>query len=244
MNDAELFDLIPAYALGALSEEERTQVDALLARSPEARAELSSYAETMVGMAALTPRQPAPAHLTADFKARLAKEAQPRTPVITPLRIVLAIAALIVVVFGVYLGYRAIDANNRQQQINAIVANASAQHITLQPQASSTGTVEVITVPNADKAVVVAALPTLPSDRQYQAWIIVDSTPRSMGVFSMTATTEQVLLDIPVQPNQQDYLFGITVEPAGGSLAPTTSPIFLAIVKQTGARFPLLALAW
>jgi anti-sigma-K factor RskA len=241
MNDAELFDLISAYALGALSEEERTEVEALLVRSPEARAELRSYADMMVGMAALAPRQQAPAHLNADFKARLAREAATpatsasitSTPKVTPLRLLLGLAAIILVVFGVYFGYRAIEANNLQRQIEAIQSNALAQRTALQPQGSAIGTVEVITAPGIDKAVVVAALPSLPPDQQYQLWMIVDSTPHSMGVFSTDDDAAHVLLDVPISPENIDFALGITVEPAGGSPLPTTQPIFLA-VKEAG----------
>ena len=250
MNDADIFDLIPAYALGALSEDERTQVEALLAKSSDARAELSSYTEMMIGMAALAPRQQAPAHLNADFRARLAKassveENRPSAVRrITPLRALIGLAALLVVVFGVYAAYRVIEANNRQQQINAIVNNANAQRVTLQPIDGSTGTVQVVTAPNEAKAVVVAELPALPADKQYQVWMIVDNTPRSMGVFSAGSSSGQYLLDVPVNPAQLNFVFGVTVEPAGGSPGPTTNPIFAAEVKQTGAIFPSVALAW
>ncbi len=51
MNDSTLFDLIPAYALGALSDEERAQVEAFLATSEEAREELRVYQAMLTGLA-------------------------------------------------------------------------------------------------------------------------------------------------------------------------------------------------
>lgn len=41
MNDDRLHDLLGAYAIGAVDDDERAEVDALLARSPEARRELA-----------------------------------------------------------------------------------------------------------------------------------------------------------------------------------------------------------
>ena len=57
MNDSTLFDLLPAYALGALSEEERTQVEAFLATSPEAQQQLRDYQSMLVGLAILLLRR-------------------------------------------------------------------------------------------------------------------------------------------------------------------------------------------
>src|ERR1041384_366173 len=101
MNDSTLFDLIPAYALGALSDEERARVEALLATSEEARTELRIYQEMLTGLAATVPARKAPAHLTEDFRHRLS--ASPTVVPFTPrrganrIRLIALVAAILVI---------------------------------------------------------------------------------------------------------------------------------------------------
>lgn len=57
-----------------------------------------------------------------------------------------------------------------------------------------------------------------PQDLAYQAWEIVDGTPRSLGVW------EGRVLDVAV-PLAENSAFGVTIEPEGGSEQPTSTPI-------------------
>src|SRR5215475_1975562 len=113
MSQSHPSDLIPGYVLGALSEEEKRTVEAWLAESEDARAELRSYESMMTAYAAVGPRRKAPAHLTDDFRQRLAAEAGSASPAptqvrpvrrITPRRIIYAVAALIIAAIAV-LGF-------------------------------------------------------------------------------------------------------------------------------------------
>src|SRR5262245_23936794 len=72
---SELFDMIPAYALGALSRDEKARVESFLATSAQARTELETYQRMMVGFATLAPKRKAPSQMTGAFQARLAAEA-------------------------------------------------------------------------------------------------------------------------------------------------------------------------
>jgi hypothetical protein len=60
MNDDDLEDLLGAYALDAVSEEERAQVEAYLVRSPSARAEVQRHHEVAAVIAASPGEAPAP----------------------------------------------------------------------------------------------------------------------------------------------------------------------------------------
>ena len=61
-------------------------------------------------------------------------------------------------------------------------------------------------------------LESAPPDGQvYQAWEIVGDTPRSLGTFAGRGVT--------TQPLGSDSVFGISVEPPGGSPQPTSTPI-------------------
>jgi anti-sigma-K factor RskA len=258
MNDTDAFDLIPAYALGALTDAERARVEALLATSAEARVELRAYQETMAGIAALTPLREAPAHLTDSFRQRLAASAAfnaaetmavkrglppesplqpiPATPTrsagrlrLTPIRALIAVAAVIALVVGAVIGYRVVQDIARQQYINAILSRQDAQWLTLEAQPAATGgNVQLVSVPGEADAVLVAQLPSLPQDRQYQLWMRVEETSFSLAVFNTGQPQETLLIEVPEPGRTKDFAVGITVEPHGGSPGPTTPAIFRA----------------
>src|SRR5438105_4349623 len=104
---SDLISDIPAYALGALSDDERMRVEALLATSEEARAELHVYQDMLAGLATLAPARKAPDHLTADFRQRLSAETTVQKPIVLPRRrmnrltLWASLAAILVVVLGV-----------------------------------------------------------------------------------------------------------------------------------------------
>src|SRR5215475_12932962 len=140
MNDSTLFDLIPAYALGALSDEERAQVEAFLAQSEEARNELRDYQAMLTSMATTVPSHKAPAHLTEDFRRRLgttpvALPAAPRR--ISRTRWIAALAALLVVAVGLLFVLRSVQSNAEQQTIQQILNDSSAVKVALLPQSSA-----------------------------------------------------------------------------------------------------------
>lgn len=72
-----------------------------------------------------------------------------------------------------------------------------------------------------------AALAPLPSDRTYQLWLINGNTPESAGTFAPDAHgVARISVEAP-RPLDQYQVVGISVEPAGGSDQPTTTPIVL-----------------
>jgi hypothetical protein len=60
MNDEDLDDLLGAYALDAVNEDERMQIETYLARSPQARAEVQRHHEVAAAIAASPGEAPAP----------------------------------------------------------------------------------------------------------------------------------------------------------------------------------------
>ena len=71
---------------------------------------------------------------------------------------------------------------------------------------------------------VVSALGELPAGRQYQVWRINGGTPQGVGLFSSAGSGEQIFTFPPALTDAD--AIGISIEPAGGSLAPT-GPIVL-----------------
>lgn len=244
MNNPSLFDQLPAYALGALSEEERAEVEAFLASSEEARAELRTYEAMLAGMATFVPARRAPPHLTEDFRKRLAATATPASvpPATIQPRIqsrrqwnrrasLLGLAALIVVAVGVFLIYRYMVPDPETQKIQNILNNPSAIHVALNAQQGATGNVSFVALPGSKEGVLVAELPQLPDEKQYQLWLLKDKNPDSAGVFSTAQPVRQVLVNLPDSPANYQAV-AITVEPRGGSPGPTTAPIFVGTLTQ------------
>lgn len=67
-------------------------------------------------------------------------------------------------------------------------------------------------------------LPSVPSDRDYQLWAIVDGTPTDMGVFDLAAAIEG-LLEVPHIRNPQ--AFAVTLETKGGNPSPNLDELFV-----------------
>lgn len=84
------------------------------------------------------------------------------------------------------------------------------------------GAVTLIVTPSRQDAVLTARLPSLPDGRIYQVWVIGPAGARSAGFLSGTVLA---LSGVPAGER-----VGVTVEPAGGTLQPTTTPIVLVPV--------------
>jgi anti-sigma-K factor RskA len=71
-------------------------------------------------------------------------------------------------------------------------------------------------------------MPAPPASRVYQLWLISVSGARSAGLMpASSAGSTPPVLTTDIQPG--DHL-GITIEPAGGSIRPTTAPVVLLSV--------------
>ena len=244
----ELHVLTGSYALDAVSNAEREEFERHLQHCPSCDAEVRGLRETAAGLArtcALTPparmeqqvlaatyrtRQlpPLPADRPRRIPhiprvARIARIARiSRVPSISriPRRVaVLAAAASVAVAAG--LG---ITQLSTQHQLDRARATAIARVVTA-PDArvdtaptSAGGNVTVVTSAALRESVVsTSGLASLPSGRVYQVWVMSPSGARSAGLLHGSS-----LLASAVRPGDR---IGITVEPAGGTARPTTSPV-------------------
>lgn len=95
--------------------------------------------------------------------------------------------------------------------------------ITLKLKGGASGTVVVSR--SRDRAVFIASrMPKPPGGKVYQLWYDDAGTMRSAGLMDPGRTTEAVPLDGAVEGASG---LGITLEPAGGSHAPTSAPLAL-----------------
>lgn len=93
------------------------------------------------------------------------------------------------------------------------------------------GQAAIVSSQSADRAVFVGArLTTLPSNQTYQLWLIGSTGgPVSAGTFNVSATGPDVVsVSGDLQPNTT---MAMTVEPAGGSPAPTSQIIMKTVIS-------------
>jgi anti-sigma-K factor RskA len=141
-----------------------------------------------------------------------------------------AIAACLaaIIVLAVLLGIsrsQLEQARNEQRQIAAVLSAPDARLVTVRPSVGGHATV-VVASRLHELVFTSAGMPGLPSSRVYQLWIIgPHGTATSAGLLARTSngSTVPVLASGVARGDQ----VGVTIEPAGGTTTPTTTPIAL-----------------
>jgi anti-sigma-K factor RskA len=231
-DDRELAASSGAYALDALGADEAQDFEALLQRSPGLRAEVTELTDTAVELGlAVAPEAP-PADLRARVLAGIATTPQlaetvddvrvaPVTPIAwyrRPAGALAAAAAAVVLAAGGAVGAGIAQSTAAASRVAAIAAAPDAEHATA--RIAGGGTARVVWSDRlARSGVELDALPALGLDRTYQFWYIDGSHARSAG--TSPAVGDVVLTGAL----HRGDVIGITVEPAGGSSAPTSAPI-------------------
>jgi anti-sigma-K factor RskA len=106
------------------------------------------------------------------------------------------------------------------------LTDSAATKVALAPQPKKSGEVTFVTVPGKSQAVLNAQLPPPGDQKQYQLWFIKGNEPDPSLVFDAPSDNKPLLITLP--DTNKDYdVVAITVEPRGGSKAPTTPPIFV-----------------
>ncbi|HLV35915.1 MAG TPA: anti-sigma factor [Spirillospora sp.] len=232
MDRQTFLDLIPAYALGALDAAEQAEFEARLANDAEAQKLLAEYQALTQALVLTASARPAPAHLGADLRRRVASSRSVSAPASDrrlppPWRRWLATAAVLAVVFGV------VWALNRMQ--SDVPAPACAEVQTLYEQAGSANIIrvsvapneqfadvygELLADPNSNTAVIqVNNLPPLNDDQTFQLWLAEPDQTVSGGLFRPAGETTCITLPLQL-PFEQYNGFGVSLEQAGGSPDP------------------------
>ncbi|AYG78226.1 Anti-sigma-K factor RskA [Streptomyces hundungensis] len=251
MNTAELHTLTGAYALHALSDEEHATFERHLRACDACVQEVRELAAT-AGKLGLAVSVVPPLELKDAVLRRIAAVRQdpPQTP--APARTTgrrfrpgrwsrFALAACLAAAAGlggiaVWQHQRADDAQQQaraaqqqSEQLAQVLAAPDAKATTGTLKDGATGT--LVVAHSRNQAVFVASgLPHPPDGKVYQLWLNDAGTMRPAGLLTPSRTTEAVLLAGPV--NRASGM-GITVEPAGGSPAPTSGPLVLMSFATT-----------
>ncbi|MFG1815383.1 anti-sigma factor domain-containing protein [Kribbella sp. NPDC049174] len=229
MTETDVHTLTGPYVLDALPDDERARFEQHLTVCAFCTTEVAELREAAVKLATQVAAPPPPA-LKTDVMSAIGHIRQ--QPPLVPggkdelarrrfsRRSVLALAAAALAVAGT--GGVAIDQYRGKQE--AVQANDRMAAVLAQPDARTVhgpvkggGQATVVTSAGADAAVVVLRdLPELPADRTWQLWMIdPNRTAHSVGLASGDLTT---VVDGSVTGS---VAFGLTVEPEGGSPAPT-----------------------
>jgi anti-sigma-K factor RskA len=83
----------------------------------------------------------------------------------------------------------------------------------------------VLVTPGGSGALVVSDLAPAPAGETYEAWVIQGRAAAPAGVFTAGSPTTIVALSRPVPAGSR---VAVTVEPAGGTSAPTHTPFLLS----------------
>ncbi|MEZ0446261.1 anti-sigma factor [Cellulomonas sp. ICMP 17802] len=244
--DDDARSLLGAYTLDAVDPDERAAVERLVASDPEAAAELAQLSAVAAALGDAVAGDP-PAALRASVLAAISGTPQVGTLDDAPAAAVpaagtsspvvhladrrrpartrwLAVAAAVVIgaavptALALQQAQRAHQAEQQQQALADLLTDPSA--VVVHGDVTGGG---VATAILTDDAALFSAsgLPDPGDDRVYQLWVVTGDQAASAGVLADSSGSVRQLTE--------DFSAGaalaVTVEPAGGSQQPTTTPV-------------------
>jgi hypothetical protein len=239
----DLHLLTGAYAVDALTGAELDEFEKHLRRCTSCTEEVRGLQETAARLGLTTAIEPPPwmreqvlaaASRTRQLPpsgGRLLARAQARRA--TRLRrslprsaAAVALAAAIVVLAVVQVNTRH-QLDQTQQGSRAVAAVLAAPDAHIERSSTTVGgtVTAVISARDREAVITAAGMPTQADAKVYQLWVMSGSVARSVALLSgSSAGVTAPVLAADVEPGDR---LGITVEPAGGTRQPTTTPIVL-----------------
>jgi anti-sigma-K factor RskA len=253
----EMLELVAAYALGTLPASEHRRVSTFMLTDAEARAEYDALrpAADLIGMSAEEPVDAArsarmKANLMATVRAEVAARnvtpigsarsaSSSRPGILVGAGLAAAVAASIALVSTI-----------QNFSLRSDLANANARANTLQTQIATNERVQNrdremvadlvapdaqhITVPEGEIVrhgqhayLVLKTLPALPKGKVYQAWTLAKNAKAMTPSITFTPSpTGVAVVALPENANGVAAI-ALSVEPEGGSKAPTSKPEFV-----------------
>jgi anti-sigma-K factor RskA len=236
MNDDRAHELLGPWALDAVDDVERAAVERAIREDPELAEEARTLQETAALLALAQGATPPPG-LRDDVLAAIA-----RTPQENPVRArpdhagaaptarggqhrgrwIAAAAILLAAAVPTGLAVQQAQRAQRAEEQVTSLAEALARPDTQVVRADVEGGGRAVAVITADETIFTAQdLPPLREDRAYQLWVVAEGSPSSAGV--LAAHEGSVSAEVDQLPD--GAVLALTIEPAGGSTQPTTTPI-------------------
>lgn len=249
--NAEVHTLTGAYALDALADDaERAEFERHLAECPECTQEVEEFRLTAnrLGLA-VAEQPPDEVRLRAMAVIRGTRQDPPGTVlpfargtrrggvprwVVAVTATAAAVALALAGTFGVFALRAQHELAETQEQLATaaaeyapvaqILGQPDAHSVTAQAKGGGNGT--VMTSRSLNRAVFLAFhMPSAPRGRTYQAWAIGPAGATSLGVLVAAGSDSTAPVVLSSLHGVQEV--GVTVEPAGGSRQPTTTPLLL-----------------
>ena len=253
-DDTSMQDLAAAYALGALSPEETRAFEAFLKTSPEAQREVAEYREVGALLATAAPGVAPDARLKERVLggiggARVLPMASRAAARSAPTALWIALAASVVLAVGLgatllatrrelavrqaavdsvqaTLAATATRLAEREQTLNEIL-EPGVQLNTLTTTGDAPPLIQLFWNQSRRAAIVHAfRLPPVGEGKVYQLWFIKDGKPVPSVTFNSEADGHALVRGIAIPEGSGITHAALTVEPAGGSQAPT-SPVMV-----------------
>jgi anti-sigma-K factor RskA len=237
MNHERFDELKDAYALGALPEEERLELEEYLAAHPERQAEIDELG-AIAGLLALAPQEhDPPPELRRNIMSVVESEARP-SPGASPSRFAgireifsvrnLALGAAALLVIGLFSWNMLLQ--GEVQDLQGRVANLQdtpqSRMVALEGTGAAQQAHAEVMILEDERAVLMAEdMPPVPENRTYQIWVIEGETPKPGGVFEPEGESIAAVIEKPLDEGD---VIAVTIEPDGGSPQPTTDPMMTA----------------
>ncbi|HEX5585974.1 MAG TPA: anti-sigma factor [Acidimicrobiia bacterium] len=234
LTPAELRELLPAYAIDAVDEDERAAVESFLAQDADARAEVESLQRTASFLA--HTGGPPPVGVWERLEAVIRETPHPEGAVPPPRLVpitaaapthpnrrwqVLAVAAVVVAIASFSLW--ALDRGGSDQATDtaALAQTAAttpgARHAVLRDADGAT-LARAVVLPDGTGYLTTAALPALDDERTYQLWGVDDHDAISLGVIGANPKV------IAFHAANAANALAITNERAGGVVSSNEAP--------------------
>ncbi len=231
-------DDLAAYALGALEPEETAALEAHLQTCGACRTELTDYQRVGSGLlAALPPQPPRPALKRALQKKLAAQSSRARAgfswslgPLVTGALLAALVALNVFTVYQLYTLKQEQAEQDRQRASEQTAISMLAYPTTQTLAFGENGVSGSLLVDKQRNLVAVFAwnLPDLPAGKAYQMWLTDSKGDRTSGGFLVPEANYPFVMAVvhSSQPLTNFTAFGVTLEPAGGSPAPTGPRVF------------------
>jgi hypothetical protein len=239
LTHADIQELLGAYSLDAVDNEEADLIEGHLTGCPRCRGEVADHREaaTLLSFSGATAPTTVWSRIAADLEDVPPPLAMPR---VLPVRRAVArwfmsAAAAAAAVIGV-LSVQVIRQSDRIDQLAVISdqhgLDQAAAAAAVTPEArtvrlsSNDGlhVVDAVVLPDGHGYLVRATLPNLGSEQTYQLWGVIGAQTISLGVLGSQATITPFRAVGPLTA------LAITAEHTGGAVAPTTSPVVQGFV--------------
>jgi anti-sigma-K factor RskA len=222
-------DLLAAYALDALDDDERERFERHLPDCEECTEQLALLREPVAALA-YAAEGPVPPKELRDRIVEGAR-AEPRAAVIKLPRRNWAFAAVggvaaAAAALAIGLGLWANSLSNsldRERSAKSALDQLLTENATAKPLIGANGS--LIVNRNGRAAILVCGLANAPSSKIYEAWVIKGNSPEPAGLFEGGSGCSPVFLTQRVPKNAT---VAVTLERAGGATSPTLPILFRA----------------